>query len=126
MKALIVEDEPPLAELVSICVKDHWPGAEIVYSRTGEEGVAAVAGESPDVVILDIGLPDIDGWQVLKRLREFSDVPVVVLTGRTGDEDIATFLSGGAEDYLTKPFDTSALLASIERVLGNTYDSSTQ
>jgi DNA-binding response OmpR family regulator len=120
MKALIVEDEPLLAELVSSFMKDHWPGVEIIAADKGEDGVVAVEAESPDVVILDIGLPDIDGWQVLKRLRAFSDVPVVVLTARTGDEDMAAFLSGGAQDYVSKPFNASALLASIERVLGHT------
>ena len=118
MKALIVEDEPRLAELVSSFMKDHWPGAEIIAVGKGEEGVVAVEADSPDVVILDIGLPDIDGWQVLKRLRAFSDVPVVILSARTGDQDMAAFLRGGAEDYLTKPFSSGALVASIERVLG--------
>ena len=122
MKALIVEDEPHSAELVSLCIKDNWPGAEIITVGTGEEGIVAVEAESPEVVILDIGLPDIDGWQVLRRLRAFSDVPVVVLTGRTGDEDLAGFLSGGAQDYVTKPFRIAALLASVERVLRSAHD----
>ena len=126
MKALVVEDNPAMAELVSLCMKDHWPGLEITAVGNGEEGIVAVEADPPDVVILDIGLPDIDGWQVLKRLRAFSDVPVVVLTGRSGDEDLAAFLRGGAEDYVTKPFNTRALLESIERVLVYSHDRSSQ
>ena len=124
MKVLVVEDNPDMVELVSICLKGHWPDVEIIAVGTGEEGVVAVEAETPDVVILDIGLPDIDGWQVLKRLREFSDVPVVVLTARSADEDLDAFLTGGAEVYLTKPFDIRALLESIERVLGYSKDRS--
>ncbi len=79
-----------------------------------------VEQESPDVVILDLGLPDIDGMQVLREIRQFSDVPVVILTGRTGDSDIIKGLESGAEDYVTKPFNPMVLLSHVKSVLGRT------
>ncbi len=120
MKVLLIEDDPATVESVSLAFELRWPDTTFLYTRKGGEGVALVEKESPDVVILDLGLPDIDGMEVLHEIRQFSDVPVVILTGRTGDTDIIKGLEDGAEDYVTKPFNPMVLLSHVKSVLART------
>jgi two-component system KDP operon response regulator KdpE len=87
-----------------------------VEAATGEEGIAAAIDFQPDVIILDLGLPDMDGLTVLQRLREWSKVPIIVLSVRDRDSDKVAALDGGANDYLSKPFSTSELLARLRVV----------
>ncbi|MBT3363384.1 MAG: response regulator transcription factor [Chloroflexi bacterium] len=117
MKALIIDDAPDLIELVSLCFKLRWPEADIVTSMTGEKGVELVESERPDMIILDIGLPDIDGFEVLRRIRLFSDAPVILLTVRGKELDILKGFELGADDYITKPFSQVGLLARVKAVL---------
>ena len=84
---------------------------------TGKEGVAKAASERPELIILDLGLPDLDGVEVLKKIREWSEVPVLVLTVRSSEKDIISCLDAGADDYLTKPFRTGELLARVRNAL---------
>jgi len=84
---------------------------------TGKKGIELVKTESPDIVILDLNLPDISGFDVLKTLREFSGVPVIILTVRSEDEDVLKGLEGGADDYVIKPFSYMTLLARVKAVL---------
>ena len=117
MKVLVIEDDPGIIEVVSLCFQLRWSGTTVISAANGREGVTLVETESPDVVILDIGLPDIDGYQVLKEIRRFSDVPVIMLTVRGEDTDVAKGLELGADDYITKPFSHIELIARVQAVL---------
>ena len=87
MKVLIVEDDPGIVETVRLCLELRWPGVTVFDAGAGQEGVAKVEKHKPDVVILDIGLPDISGFDVLRQVRAFSMVPVVILTVRDQEVD---------------------------------------
>ena len=117
MKVLVIEDDPGIIEVVSLCFQLRWSGTTVVSASTGNQGLELVESESPDVVILDIGLPDVDGYQILKEIRRFSDVPVLMLTVRSEDTDVARGLELGADDYITKPFSHIELIARVQAVL---------
>src|SRR4030043_52697 len=117
MKVLVIEDATGIIEVVSLCFQLRWSGTNVISAANGREGVSLVETESPDVVILDIGLPDIDGYQVLKEIRRFSEVPVIMLTVRGEDTDVAKGLELGADDYITKPFSHIELIARVQAVL---------
>ncbi len=117
MKVLVIEDDPGIIEVVSLCFQLRWSGTTVISAANGQKGIELVENESPDVVILDIGLPDIDGYQVLKEIRRFADVPVLMLTVRGEDTDIAKGLELGADDYITKPFSHIELIARVQAVL---------
>jgi len=117
MKVLVVEDDPGIIEVVSLCFQLRWSGTTVITAADGRKGIDLVETETPDVVILDIGLPDIDGYQVLKEIRRFSDVPVIMLTVRGEDTDVAKGLELGADDYITKPFSHIELIARVQAVL---------
>jgi two-component system KDP operon response regulator KdpE len=117
MKVLVIEDDPGIIEVVSLCFQLRWSGTTVVSAANGRKGVSLVENESPDVVILDIGLPDMDGYQVLKEIRRFSEVPVLMLTVRGEDTDVAKGLELGADDYITKPFSHIELIARVQAVL---------
>ncbi|OGO01832.1 MAG: hypothetical protein A2Y90_06710 [Chloroflexi bacterium RBG_13_52_12] len=117
MKVLVIEDDPGIIEVVSLCFQLRWTGTTVISAANGHKGVELVELESPDVVILDIGLPDMDGYQVLKEIRRFSDVPVLMLTVRGEDTDVAKGLELGADDYITKPFSHIELIARVQAVL---------
>ena len=117
MKVLVIEDDPGIIEVVSLCFQLRWSGTTVVSASNGRQGIELVETESPEVVILDIGLPDIDGYQVLREIRRFSDVPVIMLTVRGEDTDVAKGLELGADDYITKPFSHIELIARVQAVL---------
>jgi len=117
MKVLVIEDDPGIIEVVSLCFQLRWSGTTVVSAANGHKGIELVENESPDVVILDIGLPDMDGYQVLKEIRRFADVPVLMLTVRGEDTDVAKGLELGADDYITKPFSHIELIARVQAVL---------
>ena len=114
MKILLVEDGPQVVESITLAFQLQWSDAEVITAMEGAGAAALVETESPDLVLLDIGLPDIDGFQVL---REFSAVPVLMLTARDEVMDKVKGLELGADDYLTKPFDHLELLARIHALL---------
>jgi len=120
MKALIIEDEKGIIDAVNVAFEFRWPDAELIASTTGTKGISLIKTESPDIVILDLNLPDISGFDVLKQIREFSTVPVIILTVRSDDEDILRGLEGGADDYIVKPFNYMTLLARVRAVLRRT------
>lgn len=120
MKVLIVEDDPATLEMVSMAFEFRWPESILLHTDEGSEVASMVEEEAPNVVILDLGLPDIDGIDVLKEIRGFSNVPVIILTARTENRDIVRGLELGADDYVTKPFDAMVLLARVRSVLGRT------
>jgi len=120
MKALIVEDDRATVEAVSMVFKLRWNEMEVISSTTGAEVSHLVETELPDVIILDLMLPDIDGIEVLREIRHFSNVPVVVLTARLESITMIEGLEMGADDYITKPFDPVVLLARVKNVLRHT------
>jgi two-component system, OmpR family, KDP operon response regulator KdpE len=108
---LVVDDEPQVRRVLRTSLAST--GYKLVEAATGEAGLAAAAAHPPDVILLDLGLPDIDGVEVTRRLREWSSVPVIVLSARGEDKDKIAALDAGADDYLTKPFSLPELLARI-------------
>ena len=121
-RVLVVEDDQDVLDLVSLTISFRWPSAKIYPVSTGAEALTLAEDVRLDLIILDIGLPDIDGNQVLKQVRQFSDVPVIMLTGRARESDIELFLNGGAlaDDYMIKPFSQSDLIERIEAVVART------
>ena len=117
MKLLIIEDDPVIADTVTICFSLRWPEAEIVCTDNGEEGLTLAETESPDVIILDVGLPGMDGYQTLRQLREITDAPAIMLTARDNELAKVKGLEWGADDYITKPFSHIELLARVRSVL---------
>ena len=108
---LLIEDEPQMRRFLRVTLQAH--GYQLIESATGQDGLIQVATRNPDVVLLDLGLPDIDGLEVTKRLREWSKVPLIVISAREQEEDKVRALDAGADDYLTKPFGAGELLARI-------------
>ena len=112
---LVVEDDTSLRRALRTSLRAR--AFEVVEVPTAEEGLVLVADDRPDVVLLDLGLPDLDGIEALRRMRSFSHVPVVVLTARDRQQDKIAALDAGADDYVTKPFDVEELLARLRAVL---------
>jgi two-component system KDP operon response regulator KdpE len=117
VKILVVDDAPEVVESVRLGLMVQWREVEVLAAGTGREGLDLVEREAPDLVLLDIGLPDMDGYKVLEEIRFFSDVPVVMLTARDNTVDKVKGLELGADDYVTKPFNHLELLARIKAVL---------
>jgi len=114
-KILVVEDEEDISLALKVLLRRQ--GHATTHATDGPSGLRAAHEIHPDLVLLDIGLPDLDGWSVLSRLRDISDVPVLMLTAAGRDEDKVRGLRGGADDYLTKPFNNAELLARVEGLL---------
>jgi DNA-binding response OmpR family regulator len=112
---LIVDDEPGIVRLITMYLERE--GFQTVGARTGAEALELVAKKPPALVVLDIMLPDIDGWEVCRELRRTSDVPIIMLTAREGDEDKIVGLEIGADDYVTKPFVPRELVARVKAIL---------
>jgi two-component system KDP operon response regulator KdpE len=108
---LVIEDEIQMRRLLRTALEGE--GHRVFEAMDGAAGISEAARRRPDLVILDLGLPDTEGIQVLKRIREWSNVPIIVLTVRDSEEDKVNALDGGADDYVTKPFNTGELLARI-------------
>ncbi|MBN9511206.1 MAG: response regulator [Alphaproteobacteria bacterium] len=112
---LVVDDEPAIRRLLRTSLAAQ--GWRVAEAADGAAALDAVAAAAPDVVLLDLGLPDLDGMEVLRRLRAVSAVPVVVLTARENEEAKVAALDGGADDYVTKPFGTAELVARLRTAL---------
>jgi two-component system KDP operon response regulator KdpE len=112
---LVIDDEIQIRRLLRVTLEKN--GYQVEEAATGEDGIGEAARCSPDAVILDLGLPDMDGLTVLKRLREWSQAPVLVVSARTREDDKITALDSGANDYVTKPFSTGELLARLRASL---------
>jgi len=112
---LIIEDDPQLQMLLSTTLESqHY---QVLALTTGQEGLIAARHKQPSLLILDLGLPDIDGQEVISRLRKWSEVPIIVLSARNQESEITQALDNGADDYLTKPFSTVILLSRIKALL---------
>lgn len=117
MRILVIDDEPDVVESVRLGFTLQWREIDVVGAVNGEAGLDAIEHERPDIVLLDIGLPDIDGFEVLRQVRAFSDVPVVMLTAHDDSMDKVKGLELGADDYVTKPFNHLELMARVKAVL---------
>jgi two-component system, OmpR family, KDP operon response regulator KdpE len=123
LKILVVDDERPIRRFLSASLGGRY---KILEAENGADAIQAVAVNHPDVIILDLGLPDMDGIEVTRRLREWTEVPVIVISVRDGELDKVAALDAGADDYLTKPFGTSELLARIRAALRRSNKSETE
>ena len=108
---LVVEDDAPVRNLIGTTLKTH--GYDYISASNGESAVMQASSHNPDIVLLDLGLPDIDGVDVIKKIRTWSEMPIIVISARTEDKDKIDALDAGADDYLTKPFSVEELLARI-------------
>jgi len=117
VKILIVDEEPDVVRLISVIFGMQQPNWEVVAASDGEEALAALEREQPALVLLDVGLPDMSGFEVLQQIRLFSDVPVIMLTVHDDELSKVRGLELGADDYITKPFSHLELLARVRAVL---------
>jgi len=113
-KVLIIEDDETIVNLIQLAFQMRWPEAQLISASLGEEGLDLVEEEKPDLVILDLGLPDMDGYDVLRQIRLFSSVPIVILTVKGEEDDIIRGLEWGADDYIVKPFRQLELLSRLK------------
>lgn len=121
MKAVIIEDADEVVESIKLCVTIRWPECELFSTPKGKEGIRLIETHSPDVVILDISLADGHGLDFLKEIRKFSDVPVIIVSVKADEVSRVKGLELGADDYITKPFSHTELLARIRAVLRRTH-----
>lgn len=108
---LVVEDDAPVRNLIGTTLKTH--GYDYITATNGENAVMQASSNNPNIVLLDLGLPDIDGVDVIKKIRTWSEMPIIVISARAEDQDKIDALDAGADDYLTKPFSVQELLARI-------------
>ena len=120
--ALVIDDEPQIRRLLRVTLEAN--GYRVFNAATGQDGLVQAAQRQPDVVLLDLGLPDLEGVEVLKRLREWSRVPVIILSVRDREDDKVAALDAGADDYVTKPFNSAELLARLRAALRHTQPQS--
>ena len=112
---LVVEDDAPVRNLISTTLKTH--DYRFLTAKNGDEAILQASTHNPDVVFLDLGLPDMDGVEVIKKIRSWSNMPIIVISARSEDEDKIDALDAGADDYLTKPFSVEELLARLRVTL---------
>lgn len=112
---LVVDDEVQIRRLLKITLESN--DCKVIFAETGEEGVRRAGMDRPELIILDLGLPDMDGQTVLKKIREWSGVPIIILSVRNSEQDVVNCLNSGADDYLTKPFRSGELLARVRTAL---------
>lgn len=118
LRVLVVDDEPAIRRFLRASLTAH--GNEVFEAATGEEALAAVAAHRPDLVILDLGLPDMDGVQVTQQLRAWTRIPIIILSVHEHERDKIAALNAGADDYLTKPFGIGELLARMRTAIRHT------
>ncbi|MFC2003747.1 response regulator transcription factor [Chloroflexota bacterium] len=117
MKILLIEDDPKVVKIVTAVLEAKWFEADLISTAYGEEGVELVKKESPEIVIIDLMLPDISGFEVLQKIRGFSDVLVVVLTSKGEEDNRIRGLQEGADDYVVKPFSPEELVARMKALI---------
>ncbi len=114
-RILVIEDDPGIRRFLRVALEAQ--GAAVSDAPSGRQGVAGAASVAPDLVILDLGLPDMDGKEVIRRIREWSKVPILILSVRQGEDEKVAALDAGANDYVVKPFGTAELMARIRALL---------
>jgi two-component system KDP operon response regulator KdpE len=116
----MIEDDAQIVDSEAWAFRMRWPDVEFSSTDSGDRGVSQACEARPDLVILDLGLPDISGFEVLKNIRRFSNMPIIILTARKDEFDIVKALEAGADDYLVKPFRQMELLSRIKALLRRT------
>ncbi len=111
LKILVVDDESQIRRLIKVSLEGH--GFKVLEAATGQDGLEQLIGAKPDILLLDLGLPDIDGKEIIRRIREWSGIPIIILSARDQEEEKIEALDVGANDYLTKPFGIGELMARI-------------
>lgn len=111
LRILVVEDDAPIRNLISTTLKAH--DYKYITAKDGENAIIQASTHNPDIILLDLGLPDTDGVEIIKKIRTWSNVPIIVISARNEDSDKINALDNGADDYLTKPFSVEELLARI-------------
>lgn len=119
-RILLIDDEPQIRRLLRVALEAQ--DYKIIEASTGNDGLVEAASRLPDLILLDLGLPDIKGLEVLRRLREWTQTPVLILSVQDDEEDKVQALDDGADDYVTKPFNTQELLARIRVLLRRNHD----
>ena len=113
-KILLIEDNREVVDTILFIFSYHWPEAKMVFSYMGKPGIEMVKTEKPDAVILDLGLPDMSGFDVMKEIRMMTDVPIIVLTAHTAEDSIVKAMEEEATESVTKPFKHRELLARVQ------------
>ncbi len=121
-KVLIIEDDKQISHFLGTILSAN--NFDVITADTGEYGCAVISSHCPDVVILDLGLPGMDGWEVIDSVRKWSSMPIIVLSARNSEADKVVALEKGADDYITKPFGTNELIARIKTALRHTRTAS--
>lgn len=115
---LTIDDDPAITELLSTLLRAH--NFEVLIANSGQEGLQAIEEKAPDLVVLDLMMPDMDGWQVCKSVRAFSNVPILVLSALDDPSVVASILDAGADDYLVKPVGSAVLVAHLNKIARRT------
>lgn len=118
VKLLVIDDDSAVTDLLSLLLKSN--GFDVTATNNSTDGLGIIRDTSPDVVILDLMMPEMDGWQICKAVREFSQVPIIILSALNDPSMIASVLDAGADDYLTKPTPSRVLIAHINRLINRT------
>ena len=122
LTAILIEDEVNISSLIATILTGE--SYKVLTAHTGKEGLSLITSQCPDIILLDLGLPDMDGLQIIRKVREFSRIPILVISARTQEEEKVQALDCGADDYITKPFGTSELQARIRTALRHSQRSS--
>jgi two-component system, OmpR family, response regulator MtrA len=117
-KILVIDDDLAITELMSMLLKTH--GFDVISTNSGAEGIKLAEEKNPGVVLLDLMMPDLDGWQVSKAIRSFSNVPILILSAINDPAMVASILDSGADDFLVKPVPSSVLVAHIKKMVRQT------
>jgi two-component system KDP operon response regulator KdpE len=120
MHLLLIEDDETTVESIRLCMEIYETSSTIISTRKGKEALELLKKEKFDAVLIDLGLPDIDGTEVIKQMRQFTQIPAVVLSARHSPEVVAKALELGADDYITKPFDYRNLLSRLKHLIDKT------
>ena len=120
MKVLVVEDVPADVEAIRVCFTIRWPDATLISTDNGSDALALVESVAPDIVTLDLSLPDMPGLDVLREIRRFSDLPIIIVTAKSDETVKVTGLEMGADDFIEKPFSHTELMARTKAVLRRT------
>jgi DNA-binding response OmpR family regulator len=118
LNVLAIDDDPAMTDLLTLLLKTH--GFNVLTANSGEDGVAISRKESPDVIILDLMMPGMDGWQVCNQIRTFSKVPILVFSALDNPGMVASALDSGADDYLVKPVPSGVLIAHLNKLTRRT------
>jgi len=118
LKVLIIEDDPGTLEVTRVCFEIYKPEITLISASTGRKGLELIEQENPDAIILDLGLPDIDGNEIIEKVRSTSSVPMLVSSARAESEAISKAMQLGASGYIVKPFDPEELIKTFEKLTG--------